>query len=103
MAIEPPPFKYHFTTVKKLIDAWSANMQKKIGWVLVFDEFLSVWTNESMFPGFLFIPRKPWPFGKEFHPMFCCLRRIMLSIAAGGKCRSRQLEDMEYDDQWGKQ
>ena len=40
-------------------------------WINVIDESMSKWVNEYTCPGFMFVPREPWPFRKEFHDAGC--------------------------------
>ena len=32
---------------------------------------MSKWINEYMCPGFMYVPRKPWKFGNEYHNAGC--------------------------------
>ena len=71
-----------FWEVRAMITAWSSNMNQQLspGYVNCLDESMSVWTNQLTCPGFMFIPRKPWPFGNEYHLVCCCLSGIMWGI-----------------------
>ncbi len=103
--IEPPTYKDGFYHVHQMIAHWNANMAKvfNLGWVLVLDESMSVWTNEYSCPGFMFVPRKPWPFGNEYHTICCALCGIMFRVElVEGKDRPRQMGPMEHDDKGGK-
>ena len=62
--------------------AWNSNMNQQFspGYVNCLDESMSVWTNQLTCPGFMFVPRKPWPFGNEYHSVCCCLSGIMWGI-----------------------
>ena len=49
--------------------AWVGKLS---GWANCLDESMSIWTNKFSCPGFMFIPRKPWPFGNKYHTVCCC-------------------------------
>ena len=38
---------------------------------------MSTWTNEYSCPGWMFVPRMPWPFGNEYHTVCCSLSGIL--------------------------
>ena len=46
-------------------------------WALCLDESMSIWNNRWTCPGWVFCPRKPWPFGNEYHTACCGLSGIM--------------------------
>ena len=46
-------------------------------WVSCLDESMSTWTNKYSCPGWMFVPRKPWPFGNEYHTVCCSLSGII--------------------------
>ena len=46
-------------------------------WVSCLDESMSTWTNKYSCPGWMFVPRKPWPFGNEYHTVCCSLSGIL--------------------------
>ena len=47
----------------------------------------------------MFIPRKPWPFGNEYHDACCAESDIIWSVnLREGKDRPRELGVKEYDD-----
>ena len=72
-ARQPPAFRDHFWEVREIIEAWNANMTEQFtpSWLSCLDESMSPWTNKYSCPGWIFVPRKPWPFGNEYH-MVCC-------------------------------
>jgi hypothetical protein len=39
----------------------------KTRWISCLDESTSTWANKYTCPGYMFVPRKPWPFGTEYH------------------------------------
>ena len=71
-------FRDHFWEVHQMLDAWNTNMmgQFTLSWVKCLDESMSTWTNKYSCPGWMFVPRKPWPFGNEYH-MVCSLSGIL--------------------------
>jgi hypothetical protein len=60
---------------------WNSNVKEFIaGWILCLDESMSIWLNRWTCPGCIFCPRKPYPFGNEWHTACCGLSGIMISI-----------------------
>ncbi|KAL7578819.1 hypothetical protein ACA910_016040 [Epithemia clementina (nom. ined.)] len=97
----PPTFRDKFWEVRQMLEAWQENMNKMFypGYVNCLDESMSVWTNKFTCPGFMFVPRKPWPFGNEYHTVCCCTSGIMWGIElVEGRDRPRNLGAQEYDD-----
>ena len=41
---------------------------------------MSPWTNKYTCPGWMFVPRKPHPFGNEYHSVCCSMSGIMWEI-----------------------
>ena len=66
---EPPAFRDHFWEIRQMVDEWNANMDTNSSpsWKNCLDESMSKWLDEYTCPGFMFVPRKPWPFGNEWH------------------------------------
>ena len=84
-----------------MLEAWGKNMQQNFtpGCVNCLDESMSVWTNKFMCPGFMFVPRKPWPLGNEYHSVCSCTSGIMWGIEmVEGKDHPRQLGQPQHDN-----
>lgn len=81
-ATPPPPFTDKFHEVRDLIQAWNCNMAETFSpsWVSCLDESMSKWTSKWTCPGFMFVPRKPWPMGNEYHSICCALSGVMYWI-----------------------
>ena len=49
--------------------AWKLNMKEEyiLSWVSCLDKSISIWFNRWTCPGWMFVPRKPHPFGNEYH------------------------------------
>ena len=62
-----------------MLDAWNTNMKEQFSpsWVSCLDESMSTWTNKYSYPGWMFVPRKPWPFGNEYQTLCCSLSGIL--------------------------
>ena len=75
----PPAFRDRFWEVREILEAWNANMTEQFtpSWVSCLDESMSTWTNKYSCPGWMFVPRKPWPFGNEYHTVCCSLSGIL--------------------------
>ena len=86
----PPVYKDQFWVVCKLIDTWNLNMSEQFGpgWVNCLDESMSPWTSKYTCPGHVFLPRKPWPLGNEYHSICCCQSGVMfrVEIVEGKDC-----------------
>ena len=94
-----PAFADPFWEVRQMIDAWQTNMNVIFspGFMNCLDESMSIWTNKFTCPGFMFIPRKPWPFGSEYHTVCCCSSGIMWGIElVEGKDQPPQLGQQKY-------
>ena len=74
-----PVFRDHFWEVHQMLDAWNPNMMEQftLSWVNCLDESMSTWNNKYSCPGWMFVPRKPWPFGNEYHTVCCSLSGIL--------------------------
>ena len=79
---EKPAYRDKFWEVRQMIVAWNDNMAEKFtpSWVSCLDESMSPWTNKYTCPGWMFVPRKPHPFGNEYHSVCCSMSGIMWGI-----------------------
>lgn len=70
---EPPDQIDRFWEVRSLLKAWNSNMETNFSpsWISCLDESLSKWIQRCTCPGWVFCPRKPWPFGNEYHTIAC--------------------------------
>jgi hypothetical protein len=79
----PPAYKDRFWEFCQMIMAWNKNMTKifTLSWVSCLDaESMSPWTNHWTCPGWMFVPRKPHPFGNKYHSICCAEMMIMYAI-----------------------
>lgn len=56
--------------IQDLVDAWNKPHIFKIftpGWASCLEESMMEWTTQYSCPGFMFVPKKPHPSGKEWH------------------------------------
>ena len=79
---EAPSYADKFWEVRDLIKRWNRHMKQafKASWVSCLDESISIWFNRWSCPGWVFCPRKPHPFGNEYHTICCALSGIMFQI-----------------------
>ena len=92
--MDPPSYLDRFWQVRGIIKSWNANMTKvfRSGYITCLDESMSVWNNKFTCPGWMFVPRKPKPFGNEYHTISCGLSGILFQMElVEGKDRPRQL------------
>ena len=56
-----------------MIGIWNKHMAEnwKSGLFVCIDESMSIWFNKWTCPGWMFVPRKPHPFGNEYHTRAC--------------------------------
>lgn len=91
--LQPPTYKDRFWEVRQLIDAWNLNMTDKFSpsWISCLDESMSKWLDQWTCPGFIVCPRKPWPYGNEYHTISCGESQIIYAVdLVEGKDEPRQ-------------
>ena len=67
-------------------------------WVACLDESMSLWLNRWTCPGWIFVPRKPWSMGNEYHSMCCGMTSIMFAIdLVEGSDRPKELPSLDPD------
>jgi hypothetical protein len=71
-----------FWEIRQMIKAWNTHMANAFlaGWVMCLDESMSIWHQRWTCPGWIFCPRKPNPFGNEYHTACCALTNILFLI-----------------------
>jgi len=97
---DPPSYKDRFFEVRQMLDAWNLNMTEvfEAGWATCLDESMSPWTNKYTCPGFVWIPRKPWPYGNEYHTICCCTSGILFAQElVEGRDRPKEKQE-EYSE-----
>ena len=98
---DPPVLLDCFWGVQWLIDAWNQNLAENFlpAWINVIDESISKSPNEYTFPGFMFVPRKAWPFGNKYHDDGCAESDIIWQVKLReGKDHPQHLGNKEHDD-----
>ena len=98
---EPPTFIDCFWEVRDLIKCWNDNMDEQFSpsWILCLDESMSISTNEYTCPGYMFVPRKPHPFGNKYHTICCCISGVLYRVElVEGKDRPPEHGAQEYLD-----
>ena len=97
---KPPPYKDKFWQVRQMIAMWNEQMGKIFvpAWVSCLDESMSIWFNKFTCPGWVFCPRKPHPYGNEYHSICCGLSGIMYAIElVEGKDKPREKQQDENE------
>ena len=98
---DPPQYKDRFWEVRWMLQEWNKNMGTNFSpsWINCIDESMSKWVNEFTCPGFMYVPRKPWPFGNEYHDAGCADCDIIWGVdLREGKDRPRNLGNKEFDE-----
>jgi hypothetical protein len=80
--VQAPTFVDKFWEIRQMIKAWNAHMANVFlaWWVICLDKSMSIWHQRWTCPGWIFCPRKPHPFGNEYHTACCALTNILFSI-----------------------
>ena len=102
----PPPYKDKFWHIRLCIQAFNQKMTETFvpSWLTCLDESMVIFFN-AFAPGWMNVPRKPHPFGNEYHTIACCDTHIIFYIElVEGKDRPSQgdYSVVEYEDQFGK-
>ncbi len=100
-----PAYHDKFHEVREMIKMWNGNINEhfKSGYINCLDESMSVWHNRYTCPGWMYVPRKPHPFGNEYHTICCGLCGIMFGIhLSEGKDRPEELRRMDDPQRHGK-
>ena len=104
-SLDPPQFKDRFWEVRQMIRSWNLNMRQVFtpSWVSCLDESMSIWFNRWTCPGWMFVPRKPHPFGNEYHTVACGLSNILYQMElVEGKDSPEELSHKEQEKELGK-
>lgn len=91
--VERPAYTDKFWEIRQLVDCWNNNMRKNFvsRWINCLDESMMIWFNKWTCPGWIFCPRKPHPYGNEWHSMCCGLSSILFVVLlVEGKDRSAE-------------
>lgn len=77
-----PVYRDPFYEVRELMEKWNKNMERVFtpGWISCLDESMSKWVNKYSCPGFVVVPRKPWPYGNEYHSIACGVSGVMYAV-----------------------
>ena len=80
--VEKPKFVDKFWEVRQMIEQWNVHMREIFSpsWVSCLDESMSIWFSKWTCPGWMFVPRKPHPYGNEYHSIGCGLSGILYQI-----------------------
>eukprot|EP00934_Nitzschia_sp_Nitz4_P007490 Nitzschia sp. Nitz4//scaffold526_size3785//2112//3756//NITZ4_009261-RA/size3785-processed-gene-0.3-mRNA-1//1//CDS//3329553959//7480//frame0 len=98
---DPPAFQDRFWEVRQMLECWNANMSDcfSASWVSCLDESMSKWVNKYTCPGFMCVPRKPWPLGNEYHSIACSESGLMYAIElVEGRDEPRQQPAKEFHE-----
>ena len=103
--VVPPVFVDKFWQVRQMIAEFNTHMAQvfRASWAICLDESMSIWHNRWTCPGWVFCPRKPHPFGNEYHSACCAISGIMFVIElVEGKDRPSELGQPEFESLGGK-
>ena len=94
-----PQYKDKFWQIRQLLSEWNLNMNEFFSpsWVSCLDESMSPWTSRWTCPGWTFVPRKPHPFGNEYHTIACGKSGVLYGLElVEGKDSPAEI-DKEFD------
>ena len=79
---EPPHFQDKFWEVRQMLKVWNDHMKENFvpSWISCLDESISIWHNRWTCPGWIYCPRKPHPYGSEYHTICCCMSGILFGL-----------------------
>ena len=99
---DPPVLLDHFWEVQWFDCCMESKHGRKflaLFWINVIDESMSKWVNKYTCLGFMFVPRKPWPFGNEFDDADCADSDIIWQVELReGKDHLQHLGGKEHDE-----
>ena len=96
-----PPYTDRFHVIRQMINEWNKNIQFNFvpSWINCLDESICVWTSKYTCPGWMVVPRKPHPFGNEYHTLCCGKTGIMYHVEiVEGKDRPPEKGPKQYDE-----
>jgi hypothetical protein len=84
---------------------WNKNMKEQFvpSHELCLDESMVAWINKWTCPGWVHLPRKPHPFGNEYHTFACATTKIVFCVElVEGKDRPAPLPTPAHEAEFGK-
>ena len=103
---EPAPaYKDRFWQVREMIEAWNKHMSENFipSWASCLDESMSIWFSRWTCPGWVWCPRKPHPYGNEYHTICCAHSGILFAMEmVEGKDRPKDRTIDPNDKKVGK-
>jgi len=68
-------------------------------WISCLDESMSKWVGKYSCPGFMCVPRKPWPLGNEYHTIACGTSGVLYQVElVEGKDTPRQAPPKQFHE-----
>ena len=79
---DPPAYCNKFWEFRDMLEAWNDHMCDvfKPGWATCLDESMSIWNSRWTCLGWVFVPRKPHPFGNKYHNITCGLSGVLFAL-----------------------
>mmetsp|Transcript_16336 Transcript_16336/g.24727 ORF Transcript_16336/g.24727 Transcript_16336/m.24727 type:complete len:228 (-) Transcript_16336:616-1299(-) len=71
--VDRPEYLDKFWEIRQMQQAFNDSMEEEFiaSWVSCLEESMLKWLNKYTCPGFMVVPRKPWPCGNEYHTICC--------------------------------
>ena len=104
LTFHSPPFPEYtdkFHEVRELLQSYNDHMKKVFipSWISCLDESMSSWTSRWTCPGWMYVPRKPHPYGNEYHTIACGESGILYALEiVEGKSRPREKAKEKYSE-----
>ena len=103
--VRPPGYTDKFWEVRQMIQIWNENIDEIFspGWICCLDESMSIWYGKYSCPGWVFCPRKPHPFGNEYHDICCGMSGIIFRLLmVEGKDEPKEKPKSRYSSSYSK-
>ena len=100
----PTEFQDSTWKARALQQAFNDNMRRMFtpGTFVCLDESMVVWTNDSG-PAFMYVQRKPHPFGNEYHTIACRDTKVVFHMElVEGRQRPSSLPPLEFSADFSK-
>ena len=94
-------FNDTFFQQRQMQEGWNKNMAAHFesSWISVTYESIQEWINHYTFPGSMFVPRKPHPFGNEYHTIACDKSKVIHNVdIVEGNNRPRVMSKREFEE-----
>lgn len=93
-----------FCNIRDFIQAWNSNMKKNFtpSYIVCLDESMVAWMNRYSCPSWMHVPRKPHPFGNEYHTIACGDTHVIFRVElVEGESKPSHIK-LRFEGEYGK-